>query len=388
MPQTEKWSLKSDHCINCGRNDLKHVARGLCLSCYRKETEERNRGKQRKTKGLAAEKLTQEYLLEEYLEKKRSLGDIAKENECSRQFVYKKLLEHNITRRNLKEARKLAYDQRKISYTIIDEAGEERIITHKGFEIDENFFKVWSKEMAYVLGVLYTDGNLYHDQIRKTYRVTISQKEPELLNKLIKLMKLDYIPRYRKQRGIAGAIYMIDLQQKEMYDDLMKLGLHPNKSLSILFPEVPDEFVRHFLRGCWDGDGSIFFDKSNLIASYVTGSKKFIERLVEELYKVGIRKTSPPYKVKKGYKRDFISTKDKIWEKYPNGGFPLTVHLKNVNSYYIKIQTNDNIKRLFGYFYDGVDEAMFLKRKYDVFVKGLSIKREDQKDQMSLDLPF
>jgi hypothetical protein len=55
----------------------------------------------------------------------------------------------------------------------------------------------WSSEMAYVLGVIYTDGNLFiasqNDiRYRKTYavkRLSISQKEPELLEKVLKLMK-------------------------------------------------------------------------------------------------------------------------------------------------------------------------------------------------------
>lgn len=34
-----------------------------------------------------------------------------------------------------------------------------------------------------------------------------------------------------------------------MVNDLERLGLHPNKSFDIKFPDVPNEYVSHFIRG-------------------------------------------------------------------------------------------------------------------------------------------
>ena len=86
-----KWSLKYERCVRCGGNGVKHVARGLCLNCYWQESEKRNRGKQRLRKGLASNKLDHKYLYEEYMNKKRSLGDIAKDCNCSRQYVQRSI---------------------------------------------------------------------------------------------------------------------------------------------------------------------------------------------------------------------------------------------------------------------------------------------------------
>lgn len=383
MPLSDKWSLKFDHCIKCGRNDLKHVSRGLCLSCYSKEAGKKYRGGRSKTRGEITDKLGYDYLFLEYITKERSTIDIAKENNCSRVFVHRKLLEYNIPPRNKREARKLVYDKHKMSYPIIDEAGKERIVTHKGFKIDEGFFKSWSKEMAYVLGIIYTDGNLYRDPIRKTYRILIVQKEPELLNKVIRLMNSDYSLRYRKQRGIAGAVYMIDLQHMGMFDDLLELGLTANKSLNMIFPDVPTQYMRHFIRGCWDGDGSVYITGGRIDANYTTGSNIFIEKLVQELYKVGIHKWD---------RGRFISDKsevERLWLCYPDGKFPLTIHnKKGSNAFYIRLATKGNVERLFHFFYDDVDESMYLKRKYDVFVKGLSIGEKIEDEQLTLDLTF
>lgn len=121
----------------------------------------------------------------------------------------------------------------------------------------------------------------------------------------------------------------------------MKLGLTPNKSLSMKFPEIPDEYVRHFIRECWDGDGSAYIEKrnGNLKTSFVCGSYEFIKVLVEYLNKEGLSAV-------KLYE-DRRSKKGNI-------------------SYYIRYGTKDSIK-LFHYMYNGVPESQYLKRKYEVF---------------------
>lgn len=55
------------------------------------------------------------------------------------------------------------------------------------------------------------------------------------------------------------------------------------------FPNVPDEFVRHFIRGCWDGDGSVFVDKDSrkMYANFVSGSRDFLESMVGKLMNAG-----------------------------------------------------------------------------------------------------
>ena len=42
-----------------------------------------------------------------------------------------------------------------------------------------------------------------------------------------------------------------------MTDDLINLGCTPNKSLVLLPPNLTDDFIPHFIRGYFDGDGSI-----------------------------------------------------------------------------------------------------------------------------------
>ena len=74
---------------------------------------------------------------------------------------------------------------------------------------------------------------------------------------------------------------------------------------------------------------------------------------------------------------------------HPDGRFPLTIHAeKRSNAFYIKIHTRQNVEKLFHYFYDGVDESMYLSRKYNVFAKGLKLEEKEKNKQLTLDLDF
>jgi hypothetical protein len=292
-------------------------------------------------------KLTYEYLVEEYLNKKRSLGDIAKEHDCSRITVMKIMKKYGLVRRGQSEARIEAIKK-----------GKFEGIEYHG--INENFFTEWSPEMAWVLGLLFTDGNIDES------RVAISSVDIDLLEKIKKLLKSSNPIQKRVQPyDKSKHVYIFAFSRDKMRDDLLKLGLHKRKSLTMVFPDVPEEYMRHFIRGCWDGDGSVFISGGKIRAIYICGSFKFIEGLVRELYKIGIDRI-----------RRFTERKEasKMFLKYPNGRLPVTIHKeKRSKSYYIKIDSMENLEKLFNYFYDGVDESMYLERKFKTFAKGLGI---------------
>lgn len=201
--------------------------------------------------------------------------------------------------------------------------------------------------------------------------------------------KLYHHGRRKYKTGIAGDLHWFHINNEKIYGDLINLGLSPKKSKTVEFPNIAKEFVRHFIRGCWDGDGSIFFSQNNLEASYVSGSKNFVERLVQELNKIGISRSNLSYRTEKGGKRILLPITDVMRSDYPDGKFPLVIHEdKRSNAYYIKIRTRENVDKLFHFFYDGVDESMYLSRKYDVFVKGLNLARKEETEQLIPDLNF
>ena len=196
----------------------------------------------------------------------------------------------------------LALTKGKVMFERTDENGQTRSVTLQKNIYKENFFSEWSDKMAYVLGVICTDGNLspskYKDPLKKSKlpgsRVTVFQKEPELLEKILSLMECNAKLLYHKKAvyksGIAGEGHWFHINNEKIYDDLIGLGITPKKSLTLKFPEIPPPYVRHFIRGCWDGDGSFHYESGKFGASFVSGSLKFIESMLAELYKAGLPK--------------------------------------------------------------------------------------------------
>jgi hypothetical protein len=307
-------------------------------------------------------RLTIEYLEEEYYHKGRSLEEIAGEHGISRTAIMKIMKRYGLDRRTRSKARIEAVKKGKF----------ERFEYH---EINEDYFSKWSSGMAWVLGLLFTDGYIGGG------RVKISSIDIELLEKIKKLLNSSNpISKRTQSYDNSKHIYEFGFSREKMIKNLNILGLHEKKSLNMVFPDVPEEYMRHFARGCWDEDGSVFLDKGRVVASYVSGSKKFMERLVQELYKLGICERRRPLDKTIAYK---------MWLNHPDGRFPLKIHQeKRSKSYYIKLGTRENIEKLFNYFYDGVDESMYLSRKYNVFVKGLNLGRKEETEQLTLDLDF
>jgi hypothetical protein len=297
------WSLKYDRCIKCGDDETRHIAQGLCLKCYQRNTESKDRNEGMK------HKLYYSYLCEEYINKKRSLNDIAKDCNCTRQNVFKAMKQWGIPFRDKTVARTLALQKGKIVFKKKDEEGSITEIVANKITVNEKFFSSWSSKMAYVLGVIYTDGNLCivtqndrrYRRLQAVKRLSISQKEPELLEKVLKLMHCNSKLIFRKERvyanTVAGAIYTFNLHEEKICDDLLRIGLTPNKSKTIAFPDMPEECLRHFIRGCWDGDGSVSITqqghvntKPRIVASFTSGSKLFIESMAQTLEKAGLPK--------------------------------------------------------------------------------------------------
>jgi hypothetical protein len=242
------------------------------------------------------------YLIEQYFKHGESLSDIAKKCSCSRQYVHKKAMEYKLPMRSLRSARKIALERNKLVFKRTDAEGHSHSIVLQKVKLNEKFFSSWTPEMAYVLGVIYTDGCLsYRKQLTKTTTrrlpsLSIAQKEPEFLKKILVLMdcnaKIHFRERKKYGNTVAGAIYSFNIDCTPIYTDLLKLGLSPNKSLNVKFPEMPPEYVRHFIRGCWDGDGTVYIERrtNKICASYVSGSLQFIQGILGELERVDYQK--------------------------------------------------------------------------------------------------
>jgi hypothetical protein len=98
-------SRKHERCIGCGTTEIKHTALGLCQICYGRYLEARHtgyKGRAEKRKNVfietrtAVKNLSGNFLIEEYLNKGRSLSDMANECGCLVEDVYRKIVTYKL----------------------------------------------------------------------------------------------------------------------------------------------------------------------------------------------------------------------------------------------------------------------------------------------------
>lgn len=142
------------------------------------------------------------------------------------------------------------------------------------YDITEDYFKTWSNNMAYILGFIAADGVIQ----KENQCVSVSQKESYILEDIKKELKTTQ-PLYQNKKT---GVYMLNINSKTIKDDLMNIhGINPCKSFNIEFPFVPEEYLHHFVRGYFDGDGYVKYETYTV--SFVGGSYSFMNSLNQVL---------------------------------------------------------------------------------------------------------
>lgn len=151
---------------------------------------------------------------------------------------------------------------------------------YRKYNINEDFFKcVNTEEKAYFLGFLYADG--YNQVSKNQVRLTLSSIDSEILLKFNKILEYDRPLLYLKNNKVVD----LTINSKIISSDLVKLGCTQKKSFTITFPYniIPDNLIRHFIRGYFDGDGCISLNRQNDVQINITGNTIFIGQLQEIL---------------------------------------------------------------------------------------------------------
>jgi predicted DNA-binding protein YlxM (UPF0122 family) len=140
------WAKGHDRCKSCGTEEHKHKARGLCASCYDAAAEKRH--KSHVTRRIGSHLLipiTKKDIEQKY-QSGLSLNDIARQFNCTRQYIHKLMAQYKIVRRTMSEARTLALQHGKISYSS-EIYSPGTTISHEKRHVNESFFKTWTPAM-------------------------------------------------------------------------------------------------------------------------------------------------------------------------------------------------------------------------------------------------
>lgn len=164
--------------------------------------------------------------------------------------------------------------------------------SRRKYKINEYFFdNIDTEEKAYCLGFLYADGCNFIK--KQTVSMSLQEDDFEILEKIRLCIgserELEYIDNSNKHD--FGYTYKnqwrLLLFSKHICMSLEKIGMTPSKSLTLTFPNIDKALYRHFIRGYFDGDGSVyqyFVNENNKpVTLTITSTNSFCEKIQEIL---------------------------------------------------------------------------------------------------------
>ncbi|WP_299831689.1 hypothetical protein [uncultured Metabacillus sp.] len=256
----------------------------------------------------------EKFILEQYVVHRKSMREIQRLVGANSPNTIKNILnKHQVEGRSLSESR-------------------------KKYSCSLDFFKeIDSEDKAYWLGFIMADGCV----TKKTYKnssmlkITLKVNDIKHLEKFKNAINGTYpIRKYEQQTNYGlGKYCEIKIQDDIFCSHLNHKGVVPNKSLILKYPNISNEYSKDFIRGYFDGDGSITLTTTkdrNSFGLNIIGTKDILLGIIKNL-----------------------NLSDK--------------HIYEINSYYlISIGGNKQVYTILNYLYE--DANIFLDRKYNRYL--------------------
>lgn len=201
------------------------------------------------------------------------------------------------------------------------------------YKLCEDYFdNIDSEEKAYFLGFLYADGSNTGKQIC----LKLHSNDIDILRKLGNLI---YRSDFKITHSYDSNAYMLVMSSRYLCNSLTKQGCHKNKTFTLSMPTINKDLIRHFIRGYFDGDGSIIESKLHTEFMICGASKHFVEQIHDIICE-----------------ETFVNKRKLYCKTYD----------KTQNSvYYIRICGINNVNKVFKYLYK--DSNIYMERKYRKF---------------------
>jgi hypothetical protein len=114
--------------------------------------------------------------------------------------------------------------------------------------------KEWGSDLAYVIGLLASDGNLSSDG----RHINLTSKDESVVLQTKEILRIgNKLSRKARVSGVEKKYFFLQFGSVDFYEFLFSVGLTPAKSKTIDPLNIPSEYFADFLRGCIDGDGCI-----------------------------------------------------------------------------------------------------------------------------------
>ena len=245
-------------------------------------------------------------------------------------------------------ARRLGFKYCQSVYNFLHKKGifiPKCIEYNRKYELNQNFFKeINTEEKAYIFGFICADGHV--DLKNNRVQITLAEKDKDILEKICNCLESNTIikeiirenPYHETERKLL-TLLKIGLNSSILVKDLVNLGIKPNKTYSLdgnIVKYIPENLMRHFLRGYFDGDGNVIYG-----VKYSSGTKHNVN-ICGNL--------------------DFLL---KTYQVYFPSNNKLYFEKKSRQTYIWKLSSKENVTKFLEFLYK--DAKIYLNRKYEIY---------------------
>jgi hypothetical protein len=112
----------------------------------------------------------------------------------------------------------------------------------------------WSSDFAYAVGLIATDGCLYKDD----RHINLTSKDREQISNFQKALRITCnVGMKARSKEKEKKYFVLQISDVLFWNFLKSIGITPAKSKTLGPIQVSDEYFFDFLRGSFDGDGTI-----------------------------------------------------------------------------------------------------------------------------------
>jgi hypothetical protein len=145
------------------------------------------------------------------------------------------------------------------------------------YPIDEDFFdEITNEASAYFLGLLYADGT--NSTGKTEIKLALHNQDVHILEHYKNILQPTKPLYFEEGKGNRGDVYKLVINSKKLSYRLSELGVVPAKTFKLKFPNfISENLIHHFIRGYFDGDGNIHYNKScKQLMFSITSTEEFL----------------------------------------------------------------------------------------------------------------
>lgn len=216
----------------------------------------------------------------------------------------------------------------------------------RAYSVNDNYFKVQSHNMAYILGLIASDGCVSKDT--NHFYIDLQASDEEILYKIKNELSFEGpLQHYTNNSGCDFS--RLRICSKTIKQDLSHYGITPKKTFTLNPPSFLDEqYYISYIRGYFDGDGCIYINLDKYKYQWNIGSaRKEVIQWIQNILLNNYGITS------------FLHNTTRILSQ-------------GDHYYYILIYNKEIIRRLFEILY--VPNSLYMERKYQIMKNFYDIK--------------